>query len=1078
MLLFSGAALLPHAPANAAEALKYGTTPAWVAPKAIPDAATTSAPVAPLLYDQQISFEGGKITIFTETAFRIQTSEGLSAGNVSIIWQPATETVTVHKLRILRSGKVIDVLANGQTFTVLRRETNLEAATLDGTLTANIQPEGLQQGDIVNLATTIEHADPVLKGHTEATFAAWNDLPIELGHAAVSWPSGLKVNVRQSGPLPTPVKSVRGGKTIFELSSQKIEPAIPPKSAPRRFAIGRLAEASDYSSWADIANLMAPLYRTAAVIPATGPLHDEVERIRASTPEPKKRAEEALALVQDRVRYVALLMGAGGYVPASAETSWSRRFGDCKAKTALLLAILHSLGIEAEPVLVQSKMGDAIVDRLPMVALFDHVLVRSHIGGKVYWLDGTRSGDAALDDIQTPNFGWGLPVVANASLVRIVPAPLERPNSDRRIEIDATEGVLAPATISISTSYRGDVAVYLNSLYAQATAAQRDEALRNEANKLFNNFAMASSSIQFDKANRQITITQKGTAKLNWKEGWFNVPATSLGYNPDLQRAQGPMHDAPFATEYPNYEHNLVTIRLPRSYEEQQQRSPDPVSTTLLGVEYRRSTKRTGNLLSIESSERTIVPEVPYKDAVAAETRLRKLADDDVYLRIPSFYRPTSKDAAALSADKPTSAAEYFERGRLLLHAEKYDDAIADFTQALELDPKNAAILAERGLARVWKSDFTSADKDLSAAQAIEPDNAVMLRARGLSAEMNNDCAKALGFLTRSLAKEVHTFSFGHRAYCESELKKYDEALADSEQALKTNPSWTELRLLRTNIFMRQNRRDLAAAEVERLTRENPGSDYAWVVAAKTYSALGQREKAMQAIDRGLAVQPAAYIYINRAEIRTRSDVAGRRADLDAALKLEPESADALFAKSSLLSETGDYQGALAILDRIKLDHASSWSDLQRAILLHKSDRTAEAQKLFRSARAKATKAVEFNNLCWEKAVAGVMLESALDDCREALKLSPGAGAYLDSLGMVLLKLGRLDEALEAYNQAVAKDTGAATFMGRALVYLRKGDQARAESDAAAARRLHADIDAKFAGYGLSFAEPMKTAGK
>src|SRR5207245_7674926 len=40
----------------------------------------------------------------------------------------------------------------------------------------------------------------------------------------------------------------------------------------------------------------------------------------------------------------------GGLVPASAETTWSRRFGDCKAKTALLLAILHEFGIEAEPV--------------------------------------------------------------------------------------------------------------------------------------------------------------------------------------------------------------------------------------------------------------------------------------------------------------------------------------------------------------------------------------------------------------------------------------------------------------------------------------------------------------------------------------------------------------------------------------------------------------------------------------------------------------------------------------------------------------------------------------------------------
>jgi transglutaminase-like putative cysteine protease len=51
------------------------------------------------------------------------------------------------------------------------------------------------------------------------------------------------------------------------------------------------------------------------------------------------RAEAALALVQDRVRYVALAMGAGGYVPADAAETWSRRYGDCKGKTALLLVV-------------------------------------------------------------------------------------------------------------------------------------------------------------------------------------------------------------------------------------------------------------------------------------------------------------------------------------------------------------------------------------------------------------------------------------------------------------------------------------------------------------------------------------------------------------------------------------------------------------------------------------------------------------------------------------------------------------------------------------------------------------------
>jgi tetratricopeptide (TPR) repeat protein len=112
---------------------------------------------------------------------------------------------------------------------------------------------------------------------------------------------------------------------------------------------------------------------------------------------------------------------------------------------------------------------------------------------------------------------------------------------------------------------------------------------------------------------------------------------------------------------------------------------------------------------------------------------------------------------------------------------------------------------------------------------------------------------------------------------------------------------------------------------------------------------------------------------------------------------------------------------------------------------------------------------MELNELCWAKATADIMLDSALQDCEAALKLRPSEGRMLDSLGMVLLKLGRLDEALAAYNQAIAKRTGAASLMGRAFVYLRKGDRTRAEADAAAARKLVGDIEDTFSGYDLKF---------
>jgi tetratricopeptide (TPR) repeat protein len=281
---------------------------------------------------------------------------------------------------------------------------------------------------------------------------------------------------------------------------------------------------------------------------------------------------------------------------------------------------------------------------------------------------------------------------------------------------------------------------------------------------------------------------------------------------------------------------------------------------------------------------------------------------------------------------------------------------------------------------------------------------------------------------------------------------------------------------MRANIFKTLGKLELVAAEAQALTRDNADSSYAWVAAGKTYAALGKREKAIESIDRALAIHPYAYIYINRAEVRAADDVAGRLADLDAALKLEPDNSDALAAKARLLLDKGDRKGALGLVDRIKPQPLDLHAELRRGILLYKLGRMDEARKILDMVRTSSKSAAELNSLCWAKATADILLQSALEDCEASLKLDPESGSSEDSLGMVLLKLGRLDESLQAYDKAIARKTGAASLMGRAFVYLRKGDRADAEADAAAARKIAPDIDETFATYGLKFDEDRKDA--
>jgi tetratricopeptide (TPR) repeat protein len=1062
-------------PAYANDKPDIGPIPAWVKPVALPvaDDNASDQPIAILLFDEQIDLSPGRETVYSETAVKIQNPQGLAAGNISLPWRPDTDTLTVHKLVIRRGDKIIDVLAAGQTFTVMRRETNLDIAMLDGVLTANIQPEGLQVGDIVDIAVSISSSDPVMRGHVEAIAGGWGPVSISRGHLRAQWPSNLPIRLRQTGALPSikPIKS--GATTSFEYSADNVKPTVPPKDAPARYRLPRAVELTDFTSWGDLAALLAPLYEKASVLSAGGMLQQEVARIRALSNDQKAQTEAALALVQDRVRYVALAMGNGGLVPANADTTWSRRFGDCKAKTAMLLAILHALGIKAEPVAANALSGDGIDARLPMIGLFNHVLVRAMIGEKTYWLDGTRSGDTSLDRLTVPAFDWGLPLVTGkgAVLTRMVPLPLDKPGVAVSVRIDAQKGVTLPAPAHVEMTLRGDAAVMSNQSLSALAADARDRSLRDYWRKVYDFIEVKSTKVTFDPKTSEQVLSMDGMATMNWSSGTYETDGTTLGYKADFMRDPGPNSDAPFAVDYPFFTKTIETILLPPGFGGSRAGTTSDVDQTIAGVEYKRHSTLADNTFTVEASARSIVPEFPAKDAPAAQTALRELADRSVSIRYPPGYRPTDGELDASLAATPTTAAAFVTRGNNLLDRGRLDEAIKDFTAALALDPKNSVALADRGIARIWKDDEAGAEKDLSSAAEIDPRSAIVFRARGVAADRAGKPRDAIAAYTTSLDIDPgNGFALVRRAAAYRAAGDNESALKDAAAVLKVNPTMIDAYLLRANIYRTMGKKDEAVAEAAAASSANPNNAYAQTMAASVYAAFRMDAEAMKAYDRAIAIKPAAYIYLSRSEHRPKSDTAGRLADIDAALKLEPGSMEALGTKARLQRETGDLAGAIASDNAVlaKQPDSTYWL-IERGIAFAKKGDLQAANKDFDLARSKAGGADEFNNMCWEKATAGVALESALRDCDVALAKEPGNAAIMDSRGFVLLRLGRYDEAITAYDAALAKSPRLSpSLFGRGVAFAHKGEKTKAAADFAEAAKVDVDAKSRFEGYGIT----------
>jgi Flp pilus assembly protein TadD len=113
------------------------------------------------------------------------------------------------------------------------------------------------------------------------------------------------------------------------------------------------------------------------------------------------------------------------------------------------------------------------------------------------------------------------------------------------------------------------------------------------------------------------------------------------------------------------------------------------------------------------------------------------------------------------------------------------------------------------------------------------------------------------------------------------------------------------------------------------------------------------------------------------------------------------------------------------------------------------------------------------NSRCWNRAAAGVELNVALTACDRAVELTasdPSVQAnYLDSRGLVNLKLNRNQEAWNDYDRAVRFNPNGAHFtFGRGVAAARLGRADDARADFARALALDANIAGQYASYGVT----------
>jgi hypothetical protein len=616
---------------------KFGPPPAWVIDPKIPAPNPKHAddPFQFLLSSSQEYLTPSGLENFVEYAVQPLNQAGLTAiGNVQVPWNVNRTDLTLNAVKIARGGKIIDVL-NRDDLSVIRRETKLEEATLTGLRTVVLPVRGLEIGDELIVSFTYK-TKPGLMGKIEEV----QDIvmPVAVGRLArrlvVSDELGARWDVNSG------VKNAEAKHTALGTERDYVtEGYEPPKSrnfVPVRFKHS-LIQVSAFKSWSEVADTVAPLFEVARKTSPNSDVAALADKIAAEHKDPHERMLGALRTAQDQVRYVALLLGDGNYKPMSADEVWSKRFGDCKGKTAFLLALLDRLGIQAEPVLASVQYDDGIAQQLPSLAMLDHIYVRAHIGAETYFLDGTNFGQRTLEELRTPTTVHVLPLIANADLVTVPDVQASAPTIETDLVWDARNGILKDVPFEATLVLRGSAAAHMR--LQTAISTDHDKLitdLKNKVNGVAND-ALEYVSSEPDRADGTYVVHFKGKTDLDWspvqgmKGNRFQFNQSTITWKADFDRDDDAGKTIPVAMTFPYWERTVEKVLLPNGGKDFTIDAP-AVDETVAVTHISRSVTLANGVATSISDFKRLSRELDPASARAAKDPLKKITDDYAYI--------------------------------------------------------------------------------------------------------------------------------------------------------------------------------------------------------------------------------------------------------------------------------------------------------------------------------------------------------------------------------------------------------------------------------------------------------------
>ncbi len=303
---------------------------------------------------------------------------------------------------------------------------------------------------------------------------------------------------------------------------------------------------------------------------------------------------------------------------------------------------------------------------------------------------------------------------------------------------------------------------------------------------------------------------------------------------------------------------------------------------------------------------------------------------DDWYLSagdkyIKGDYRGAIADFNQAIQLNPEFAFAYNDRGTAHYGLGNYRGAIADYDKAIQIDPEYAGAYYNRGIARSEIGDQQGAIADYNKAIQIDPKYAEAYSSRGNARLILGDKQGAIADYDKAIQIDHPELAktYNNRGAARSEIGDQQGAIADYDKAIQIDPEYADAYNNRGTTRSKLGDQQGAIEDLDKAIQINPKYAEAYISRGIARAALGDQRGAVEDSDKAIQINPKlAEAYISRGNARLKlRDKQGALADYDKAIQINPGYAPAWYNRACAYSLQANVARAIEDLQKaIKLD--------------------------------------------------------------------------------------------------------------------------------------------------------------